>query len=150
MCWLDLNLNQRNTISFAKNHHLDKEMVNDGRNGTLDMWTCKGASMQTQDSCKKSLCFKSDLIPWNSPWVQICTCFLLWKAIIIGLGRPCAKSSNWGKSLGCQYYTAHGSKMYVEVAKLRINWLFSDVLIAAISFVCQLLANYLTHDSNET
>jgi len=44
---------------------------------------------------------------------------LLQKTIIIGLGRPCAKSSSWGKSLGCQYYIAHGSTMYVEGSKVE-------------------------------
>jgi len=44
---------------------------------------------------------------------------LLQKTIIIGLGRPCAKSSNWGKNLGCQYYTTHGSTMYVEGSKVE-------------------------------
>jgi hypothetical protein len=64
---------------------------------------------------------------------------LLQKAIIIGLGRPCAKSSNWGKSLVCQYYMAHGSTMYVEGSKVE-DKLFLDVLIATISFICPIIS----------
>jgi hypothetical protein len=41
MWQLDLNLNQRNRINFAKNHHLDQEkIVKDSKNGSkhANLW----------------------------------------------------------------------------------------------------------------
>jgi hypothetical protein len=78
------------------------------------MWICGGLSMQTQDSCKDSLCFKSHPILGNF-WVQACNCFLLWKIIIIGIAKPCAKSSSSSTSTSsCQYLRACGLAMCVE------------------------------------
>jgi hypothetical protein len=98
------------------------------------------APMETQDSCENQVCLLNHFVSINFG-IQTHNCLMLWKAIVIGPSRSCAKSTSLGYSSNyCGYLWSYGSTMCVQ-SKLKLLATFRCPCCG--NFTCMLNANKL-------
>ncbi len=100
------------------------------------MWICKGASTQNQDSYNNSLCLKSHPIPKDFEFKHVVVFYYV-KQQSLALQGYVLSTQVWVVA----HVVANTLRLVVQQYVLKQSqgyWLFSNALVAIISFVCQM------------